>query len=209
MRRSMTSFAVSIAWSSAVSLPELAGDRIIRLPLLTPIFQSRVPVVLLISGNITSRAASTLETSVTLKLSSPLERDTSAIAICGSARRIAVRTLSSNASSRASASCEVSASSKMWLPPARSRPRLMVGVGTNCASCARICVGNRLGIANAIPTISTMLSIQTRQRGKSSIDWVRTNYEGNIWGERRNHSTPTINHSRLWRCATGRWRWST
>ena len=193
MRRSITSLAVSIAWSSAVSSPVPAGVRIMRLPSFTPMFQSRLPVALLVSGSKASRAASICAGLSTVKLNCPLARDTSEIAIRGSARRIAVLTLSSKASNRVSASCEVSASSKIWLPPARSRPRLMVGVGTNCASCALMWVGNTLGMAKSTPRIIRVLSIHTRQRGKSSIGWVRTNWENGIWGRQNFCSTPAIN----------------
>ena len=77
----------------------------------------------------TSRAASTWPGSSSMKLSARRRGRDVADADARLGVRSAVRTLSSMLSSRCAATWRGSASSRMWLPPARSRPRLTIGLG--------------------------------------------------------------------------------
>jgi hypothetical protein len=63
----------------------------------------------------------------------------------------------------------VSASSSRWLPPARSRPRLIRALGTKAGHFATWASGMKLGMASAMPIRHRRLTLQTFQRGKSSM----------------------------------------
>jgi hypothetical protein len=85
------------------------------------------------------------------------------------ARRISRRMVSSIPSSRWRATSGVSASSSKWLPPARSRPRLIFTACAHAGSASRACAGSRLGTAISTPIAQIRLMPQTFQRGKYSI----------------------------------------
>ena len=76
-----------------------------------------------------STAASTWAGLRTMKVRRPPSVEISPISMRGSLRRISARIVSSICSSRCLATSLVSASSSRWLPPARSRPRLMRELG--------------------------------------------------------------------------------
>src|SRR5438132_6919477 len=92
----------------------------------------------------------------------------SPIAILGSPRRISDRLVSSIFWRFCLARSAVSASSNRWLPPDRSRPRLIRGKLPRPRRLA-VLSGMRLGMASATPASSASQIRITFQRGKSSI----------------------------------------
>src|SRR5688500_2730762 len=116
-----------------------------------------------------STAASTWAGLRTRKDNRPSALDMSPTSIRGLARRSSPRMMSSIWSMRCLAMSLVSASSSKWLPPARSRPRLIRALGTNAGHFATWASGMKLGIASAIPTRQSRLTAHIFQRGKSSM----------------------------------------
>ena len=170
MRLRTTSVAVSMAWSMACFTPASVGVRTKREPSSTAIFQSRWPVMPapVVSGRMISRAASTWVGSSSMKDSLPSLLEMSPMRMRGSDWRKRARTVSSMFSSRWRRTCVGSASSRMWLPPARSRPRLIIGAGS--ASGQRTLASeNSDGKAAAIAAMVRNQYQACFQRGKSSM----------------------------------------
>ncbi len=170
MRLRTTSVAASIASSIALSMPDWVGVSTKREPSWTSMFQSRSPVrpTPLVSETSCSRAASTCEASSTMKAKRPFWLEISPMRIAGSACFNFARTLSSIDSSRWRATCELSASSRMWLPPARSRPRLITGLGRNEGHGALASANSEGSAARAAARVTNQ-NHSCFQRGKSSI----------------------------------------
>src|SRR3954453_14695259 len=173
MRFLTTSVAPFIASLMKLSSPARVGVMTTRLPSTSRTSQSRWPLVPIpvVWVRTSSKAASTREASPTKKFSEPLLVETSPISIGGSARRICGRTWSSIAARRDLATSWISASSRMWLPPARSRPRLMRG---NASRWSRLALVSpiRLGMARSTPSGRAREIAKRFQRGKSSIGSV-------------------------------------
>ncbi len=132
MRRRTTSRATLIASFSACVVPLGVGVRTIRVESTTCTSQSRVPVSWtgLVRLRMRSTAASTCRGSRTMNDRRPPAVEMSPTSIRGSCRS-SVETESSIACRRVfNASCW-SASSSRWLPPARSRPRLIRYCGSH------------------------------------------------------------------------------
>src|SRR3954464_5898099 len=168
-----TSVAPFIASLMKLSSPARVGVMTIRLPSTRRTSQSRWPLVPTpaVCERTSSKAASTRVASRTKKVSEPLLVETSPISIGGSARRICDRTWSSIAARRDLATSSMSASSRMWLPPARSRPKLMRGRAVRCNRCELVSP-IRLGMARKTPSARAREIAKRFQRGKSSIGSV-------------------------------------
>ena len=172
MRLRMTSTACSIALLTAAAMPASVGVRTTRLPSLTATSTSRCPDTPI--GRVTLRSVSTawssLVGSVTMKLSTPALIDRSVNATGPpSVSRSSLRTVSSRPSSLVLRTSSVCASSRMWLPPRRSRPRLSCFDGTNDGQVATCASVKKLGSANSKPSSSTRPIDHTFHCGKSSI----------------------------------------
>src|SRR5690606_10682320 len=98
----------------------------------------------------------------------PREAETSPTRMRGSASRSAARTDSSIVSSRCCSTWRGLASSRMWLPPARSRPRLTIGRGSAAGHWAPASVTSQGTAASAKSSATPHSQIRFR-RGKSSI----------------------------------------
>src|SRR5579859_453925 len=152
-------------------MPPLVGVITMRVESTTRTSQSRVPVepTGAVSVRIFSTAASSCAGSRTKKLSEPLAVEISPMSTgCGAIRRISARIVSSIAVRRDLATSAVSASSRMWLPPARSSPRLMRGAKPS-PICLAVDSGIRLGTESRIPNSSAPMIEAIFQRGKSSM----------------------------------------
>jgi hypothetical protein len=103
--------------------------------------------------------------------SAPPAVDMSPMRMRGSASRSAARTDSSIVSSRWRATWRGSASSMMWLPPARSRPRLTIGLGSARAGGRRRATSSEGTAASAKNSVTP--TARALPEGKSSIGSVR------------------------------------
>ena len=177
IRLRTTSVAVSIAWLIARSMPSLVGVSTNLLPSTTRMSQSRWPVIPapVVSGRIASRAASTCAGLSTMNESAPSLVDTSPWMIRGSAWRSRWRTLSSIVSSRCRPTCAGLASSRMWLPPARSSPRLTCGSLNGAGRLSPLTASNDGSAARQASTVSDH-SHSCFQRGKSSMSYRAPNH---------------------------------
>ena len=119
-------------------MPLAVGVRTTRVESTTWTSQSRFPVrpTGRVSVRIRSTAASTWVGLRTMKDSRPPAVEISPMSIRGS-RRSSVETESSIAWRRCFCASRQSASSSKWLPPARSRPRLILYCGSQSASARR------------------------------------------------------------------------
>ncbi len=196
-RRSTMSRAASIALLMKLRVPASVGVMMIRVESRTSISQSRspdrpAPCVWLLSR---SRASSILVPSRTIKANLPPARLRPPIAIFSllpRSPRSTVRIVFSIASSRCLRTSSISASSMRWLPPARSRPRLIRALGIQEGNAETTLSGSMLGTASAMPKTSSSVMPMTFQRGNSSIILVLKGGRYSL----------VVNRWRVWRPAT-------
>jgi len=171
MRRRTTSRATLIASFIVWIVPLCVGVRTTRVESTTWTSQSRLPVspTGCVSLRRRSTAASTCVGLRTMKEMRPPEVEMSPTSILGSWRS-SVWTASSIDWSRSFKASRASASSSKWLPPARSRPRLILYCGRNLGQCpASGVLEIRLGMESRTPIATISQSRVTFQRGNSSI----------------------------------------
>ena len=168
IRRRTTSVALSIASSSAVSIPAEVGASTMRCPSTTDRSHSRVRFTPCINGSISPRARSISAGLSSMKDIRPSPVDTSPMRMRGLALRISCRTFSSMFSSRWTRTSAALASSSRCDPPARSSPRLTCGLGKADGQSSPDTL-NSDGSASTAAANVRPHSQSFFQRGKSSI----------------------------------------